>query len=150
MTDSTAKTVNTNLPAPLVTDVIQAFRATAESGLATAKEALEKMNVVMAEQLLLISNSYSKAFKGAQDYNTKVMEFAQSNSEASFDFAKGLAGVKTPSDFIEFSTEHSRKHFEALADQTKMLAALAREIALATARPLKAGTAKTELEASGG
>jgi phasin len=150
MTDSRAKTVNTNLPAPLATDVMQTFRATAESGLATAKEALEKMNVVMAEQLLLISNSYSTAFKGVQEYNTKVMEFALSNSEASFDFAKSLAGVKTPSDFIEFSTEHSRKQFETLADQTKILAALAQEVALATARPVKAGTAKTEFEASRG
>jgi phasin len=137
MTDSTAKTANANLPAPLMTDVIQTFRATAESSLASAKEALEKMNVVMAEQLLLISDSYSTAFKGAQDYNTKVMEFAHTNSEVSFDFAKRLAGVKTPSDFIEFSTEHSRKQFETLTDQTKILAALAQEVALATVEPLK-------------
>jgi phasin len=146
MTDSTAKTANASLPAPLVTDVMQTFRATAESGLASAKEALEKMNVVMAEQLLLIRDSYSTAFKGAQDYNTKVMEFAHTNSEASFGFAKSLAGVKTPSDFIEFSTEHSRKQFETLTDQTKILAALAQEVALATAEPLKTGAAKLKLD----
>src|SRR5580692_3014610 len=93
--DATAKTANTSLPAPLVADVMQTFRATAESGLASAKEALEKMNVVMAEQLLLISNGYSTAFKSAQDYNTKVLEFAHANSQASFDFAQSLAGLKT-------------------------------------------------------
>jgi phasin len=142
MTDSTAKTANTSLPAPLMTDVMQAFRATAENGLASAKEALEKMNVVMAEQLLLISDNYSTAFKGAQDYNTKVMEFAHTNSQASLDFAKTLAGVKTPSDFIEFSTEHSHRQFETLTDQTKILAALAQEVALTTAKPLKAGAPK--------
>ena len=145
MTDSTAKTANTSLPAPLMADVMQTFRTTAESGLASAKEALEKMNVVMAEQLLLIRDSYSTVFKGAQDYNTRIMEFAHTNSQASFDFAKSLAGVKTPSDFIEFSTEHSRKQFETLTDQTKILAALAQEVALATAEPLKTGAAKLKL-----
>ncbi len=70
MMDSVAKTASTNPPAPLMTDVMQTFRATAESGLASAKEALEKMNVVMAEQLLLIRDRYLTAFEGAQDYNT--------------------------------------------------------------------------------
>jgi phasin len=124
---------------------MQTFRATAESGLASAKEALERMNVVMAEQLLLIGDSYSTALKGARDYNTKVMEFAHTNSKASLDFAKSLVGVRTPSDFIEFSTEHSRQQFETLTDQTKILAALAQEIALATAEPLKTGAAKLKL-----
>jgi phasin len=146
MTDSTAKTANTSLPAPLMTDVMQTFRATAESGLASAKEALQKMNVVMAEQLLLIGDSYSTAFKGAQNYNTKVMEFAHTNSKASLDFANSLVGVRTPSDFIEFSTEHSRQQFETLTDQTKILAALAQEIALATAEPFKTGAAKLKLD----
>jgi phasin len=146
MMDSTAKTANTSLPAPLMTDVMQTFRATAESGLASAKEALEQMNVVMAEQLLLITDSYSTAFKGVQDYNTKVIEFAHTNSAASLDFAKSLAGVRTPSDFIEFSTEHSRKQFETLTDQAKILAALAQEVALATAEPLKTGAAKLKLD----
>jgi hypothetical protein len=132
MTDSTAKTANTNLPAPLMTEVMQTFRATAEAGLASAKEALDKMNVVMAEQLLLIRDSYSTAFKGAQDYNTKVMEFAHTNSKVSLDFAKCLADVTTPLDFIEFSVEHSRKQLDTLTDQTKILAALAQEVALAT------------------
>ncbi len=116
---------------------MRTFRAAAESGIASAKEALEKMNVVMAEQLLLIGDSYSTAFRSAQGYNTKVMEFAHRNSEASLDFAKGLAGVATPLDFIEVSTAHSRKQLETLADRTKILAALAQEVALATRSLLK-------------
>jgi hypothetical protein len=114
-----------------MTDVMQTFRATTEAGLASAKEALDKMNVVTAEQMLLIRDNSSTAFEGAQDYNTKVMEFAHANSKASLDFAKRLAGVTTPLDFIEFSAEHSRKQFETLTDQTKILVALAQEVALA-------------------
>jgi hypothetical protein len=40
-------------------------------------------------------------------------------------------------DFIEFSTAHSRKQLETLADQAKMLAALAQEVALAIRSLLK-------------
>jgi hypothetical protein len=40
-------------------------------------------------------------------------------------------------DFIEFSAEHSRKQFDTLTDQTKILAALAQEVALATPSLLK-------------
>ena len=50
--------------------------------------------------------------------------------------------MKSPSDFIELSTEHSRKQFETLTEQTKELAALAQKVTLATAEPLKTGVTK--------
>ena len=53
-----------------------------------------------------------------------------------------LSGVKSPSDFIELSTDHSRKQFETLTEQTKELAALAQKVTLATVEPLKTGATK--------
>jgi phasin len=136
MMDSTTKTTTTK---PATT---QAFRATAEKGSAQAKEAFEKMNGVTVEATELIKNSYSTAVKGAQDYNTKVIEFAQANTEAALDFVQKLSGVKSPSDFIELSTDHSRKQFETLTEQTKELAALAQKVTLASVEPLKTGVTK--------
>jgi phasin len=121
---------------------MRAFRATAENGSAKAKEAFEKMSAATAEATNLIKNSYSTAVKGAQDYNTKVIEFAQTNTGAALDFVKKLSGVKSPSDFIELSTDHSRKQFEALTEQTKELAALTQKVTLATVEPLKTGLTK--------
>jgi hypothetical protein len=37
--------------------------------------------------------------------------------------------------FVELSTEHARKQFEMLIEQTKQLAALAQKVMLATAAP---------------
>jgi phasin len=91
----------------------------AKNSSAQAKEAFEKMNVATADAAALIKNSYSTVVKGAQDYNNKVIEFAQANTVAAFDFAQKLSGVKSPSDFMELSTEHSR--FETLTEQTKGL-----------------------------
>ncbi len=121
----------------------QAFRATAENGSAQAEEAFEKMNAGTSETTALIKNSISMAVKGAQDYNTKLIEFAQANVEAAFAFAQKLPDVKSPSDFIEISTDHSRKQFETLTEQTKELAALAQKLSLATIEPLKMGVTKT-------
>jgi phasin len=129
-------------------DATQAFRATAENGSAQAKEAFEKMSAATAEATALIKNSYSTAVKGAQDYNTKFIEFAQTNTEAAFDFVQKLSGVKSPSDFIELSTEHSRKQLEKLTEQTRELAALAQKVTLTNVEPLKTGVTKAFSQAA--
>lgn len=111
-------------------------------GSAQAKEAFEKMSAATAEASTLMKDSYSTAVKGAQDYNTKFVEFARTNIEAAFDFAQKMSSVKSPSEFFELSTNHSRKQFETLTEQTKELTALAQKAALATTEPFKTGAIK--------
>ena len=125
-----------------MTEAPQAFREMAEKGTTQAKANYEKVSAATAEATDLIKNSFSTAVKGAQDYNNKVIEFAQINTKAAFDFVQKLSGVKSPSDFIELSTDHSREQFETLTGQTKELAALAQKVTLASAEPLKSGVAK--------
>ncbi len=80
--------------------------------------------------------------KGVQDYNNKFTEFAHANTNAAFDFVQKLSGVRSPTEFVELSTEYARKRFETLTEQTKQLAAIAQKVTLATAEPLKTGVAK--------
>jgi phasin len=112
-------------------------RASVEEGSAQAKKAFDKMSNVTTEATSLMTNSYSTAVKGVQDYNIKAIEFAQANIAAVVDFTQKLSGVKSPADFIEMSSDHSRRQFETLTEQTKELAELAQKIVLATAQPLK-------------
>jgi hypothetical protein len=100
------------------------------------------MSAAMAEATASIKNNYSSAVKGVQDYNTKVIEFANANTEAAFAFAKTLSGVKSPSDFIELSTKYSSKQLETLTEQTKELAELAQKVTLATTESFKTGIPK--------
>jgi hypothetical protein len=72
----------------------------------------------------------------------KAIEFARTNTEAAFEFAQKLTSVKSPSEFFELSTNHSRKQFETLTEQAKELATLAQQVALASAEPLKTGATK--------
>ena len=123
-------------------DATQALREMAENGTAQAKAAFANASTAAADAATLMKDSYSKTIKGAQEYNTKVIEFAQANTKAAFDFAQELVGVKSPSEFFELSTNHSRKQFEKLTEQTKELATLAQKVTVATAEPVKAGVTK--------
>ncbi len=123
-------------------DATQAFRATAENGAANAKEAFEKVSAATAEATNLLQDSYSTAIKGAQDYNAKFLEFARANTEATVEFVHKLSSVKSPSEFMELSANHSRQQFETLTEQTRELTALAQKITLAAAEPLRTGANK--------
>ena len=56
---------------------------------------------------------------------------------AAFDFATQLMTVKSLSEMVELSTAHTRKQFEALATQSKELAAIAQKVATDSAEPVK-------------
>lgn len=105
-------------------------------------EVYEKMTAASEKATGLIKESYSTAVNGAQDYNNKLLEFAQTNSNTAFEFAKRLLDAKSPSEFIELSTERARQQFATLTEQTKELAALAQKATLASTEPLKAGVTK--------
>jgi phasin len=139
---TTTQTATSKPASSPMTDAPQAFRAMAETGTAQAKEAYEKMNAATAEATDLIRKSCSTAVEGAQVYNSKLLEFAQTNLKVAFDFAQKLLAVKSPSEFMELSTEHARKQLEILTEQTKELAALGQKVTLATSEPLKTGVTK--------
>jgi phasin len=121
----------------------QAIREMADKGTTQAKESYEKMTAATAEASNVIQNACSTAAQGAMNCNAKMIEFARANSNAAFDYASKLLGVKSPSEFLEVSTEHARKRFELLSEQTKELTALSQKVMLETTEPLKSGAAKT-------
>jgi phasin len=112
----------------------QVIREAAEAGSAQTKQAFEKMSAATADATKLMRDGYSTAVRGAQDYNAKFMEFAQTNTEAAFEFVQQLSSVKSPTEFFELSTSHSRKQFETLAEQARQLTTLAQKVALAAAQ----------------
>jgi phasin len=122
MRDSTAAGTK-SASAPKI-EAPQAIREMADKGTAQAKESYEKMTAATAEASNVIQNACLTAAQGAMDCNAKMIEFARANSNAAFDYASKLLGVKSPSEFLEVSTEHARKRFEILSEQTKELTAL--------------------------
>jgi len=100
------------------------------------------------EAVELFKNSYSTAVKGAQDYNNMLIEFVQANNSAAFDFFQKLATVKSPTEFVELSTEHARDQMETLTEQAKHLSTIAQEVSHAATEPFKLRVAKAFNSAS--
>jgi hypothetical protein len=100
------------------------------------------MSAVAAEASNLIQNSCLMAAKGAMEHNVRVIEIVRGNTNAAFDSANKLLGVKSPSEFVDVATEHARKHFDMLSEQTRELLAFGQKVTLEIAEPLKAGVTK--------
>src|ERR1700751_3030148 len=106
----------------------EAFRGMTEQGVAHAKDTYAKAKVASEEAGDLLQTTYATVAKGATDYNLKLIEITRANTRAAFDYAHELLGMKSPSEFIELSTAHVRKQFEAMAAQTKELTELAQKV----------------------
>ncbi len=120
----------------------QAVREMADKGAAQAKASYDKMSAATAEASGVLKVAGETAVQGLKDSNAKVIEFARTNSNAAFDYANALLAVKSPSEFIQLSTEQARKQFEVLSAQSNELAEHSQKVMLETAEPLKAGAAK--------
>jgi phasin len=120
-------------------EVPAAFREFAEKGISQAKDNYEKMKAAAEEATDVIEDTYATASKGASDYGLKVIETARANANSAFDFANEMMSVKSVSEFVELSTAHARKQFEALTAQSKELSALAQKVATESAEPMKVG-----------
>ena len=123
-------------------DAPQQLRDMAETGAKQSKETLEKISAATAEAAEMMTNCTSTALKGIQEYNSKLAEFTQANSTSAVEFIQTLAGVKSPSEFIQVSTEHAKHQLETMTEQARELAALTQKVTLTTAEPIKAGLAK--------
>ena len=109
-------------------EVPAAFRELADKSVAQVRNTYENAKAATEEATDLLKDTYKTAAKGATDYNLKVIEIARTNTNRAFDYAYELMGVKSPSEFVELSTAHTRKQFEAMTAQTKELTELAQKV----------------------
>jgi phasin len=118
-------------------------REFAEQSAARAKDMYGKAQSAAKETTEVMEHTYSAASKGAVDFNLHLLEMAQANMNAAFDFARQLARVKSPSEFFELSAAHARKQFETFTEQAKHLTTLAQKTTTDAAQPFQAEVAKT-------
>jgi phasin len=117
----------------------EAFREMSEKGAAHAKDTYEKAQVAAGQATDLMKNTYAIAAEGATNYNLKVFENTRTNTNSAFDYARDVFGAKSLSEFVELSTAHARKQFEAMTEQTKALTELTQNMTTEMAEPLKSG-----------
>jgi len=100
---------------------------------------MEQSKASAQEETMIVEQSYVRASKGAIDFNLKLMDMAQNNINAAFNFARELPQVKSPSAFIELSTKYARQQLERLADQARELTGIAQNAMTDTTQSLQKG-----------
>lgn len=123
-------------------EVPTAFREMAEKGVTQARETYEKLKGAAENTNGVIEAMFSTATKGAADYSAKLVEIAQTNTNAAFDLASQLIGVTSVQQASELLTSHGRKQLEMLQAQAKELAELGQKVATNTVEPIKNSASK--------
>ena len=123
-------------------EVPEQVRAFAEKGVSQARENYAKFKDAAETHNGTIEAVFASAQKGANEYTSKLMEFAKANSTAHLDFTHELLGVKSPTDAFQLWTGHAKTQLETFQAQAKELAEIAQRAATAAVEPIKASAAK--------
>jgi hypothetical protein len=124
------------MPADYSNAGAKAVRDAAEQGAAQ----VEKMTAAAGA---MMNGTYALNMKGVQEYNAKMLEFANANATAAFEFMRQLTSAKSPTEFFAMSSNHMRQEFETYTRQAQELASIAQKMTAATTDTIKSGLNKT-------
>ena len=108
----------------------EALRDLAERGAAQAEENLETMSAAAGQATDFLKQNYTTTVKGAQDYNTKILEFTNANIKAAVEQATKLMTVKSPMEFFALSSDYAKQQFGILTRQAQELAAIVQNMTM--------------------
>jgi hypothetical protein len=94
-----------------------------------AREGLDKTLETGAETVRGVQEGFTSALDNVRDLNVKLIEMAQANCVAAFDFARDVAETKAPSDLVEVWTKHATNQFDRLTKQASKLTTLGQQFA---------------------
>ena len=123
-------------------------RKFADKSAAIANETLAKGKAAAEQSAQAVEQSYSTTVENMRDYNLKMIDMAQANTEGVFEFARQLATAKAPSDLVELWTSHARKQLEMLNEQIKELTAIGQKMASESAEPIARSVGQVFMKAS--
>lgn len=92
-----------------------------------ARENVDKALETGAETVREVQEGFTSALDNVRDLNVKLIEMAQANTVAAFDFAREVAEAKAPSDVAEAWTTHATKQFDRLTKQASALTTIGQQ-----------------------
>ncbi|HEX2137183.1 MAG TPA: phasin [Microvirga sp.] len=116
-----------------------AVREIAERSIRQAKETYDRFKIAAEDATDVLEDTYATVTKGVTEVNLKALQVAQDNTNAAFDLARDLFGVKSFAEAVELHTTYLRGRFDANVAQAKELTALVNSIADDAARPAREG-----------
>ncbi len=76
-----------------------------------------------------VQEGFTSAVENARDLNLRLIDMAQANTTAAFDFAREVAEATSPTDFIQAWTTHATRQFDVLTKQASELTTLGQRFA---------------------
>jgi phasin family protein len=122
-----------------VTELSGATREVAQQGADFAKDVSDKTKATAEETSKAAGEVYSTFASGAVDFHRQWIEMVRENTNVTLDFVHQVLGVKSPSAFVELSSEHARKQLETFAEQARHFTSMAQKLTTDMAAPMQAG-----------
>jgi hypothetical protein len=89
-----------------------------------AHESIDNTMAKGAQTVRGVQEGFTSAVENVRNLNLKLIDMAQANTEAAFDFAREVAEAKGPSDFVQAWTTNATKQFDMLTKQASELTRL--------------------------
>jgi hypothetical protein len=93
------------------------------------RESFDKTLETGAQTVRGVQEGFTSALENVRDLNVRLIEMAQANTDAAFDFAREVAEAKAPSDLVQAWTTHATKQFDMLTKQASDLTTLGQQFA---------------------
>jgi phasin len=119
-----------------------ALREAAAKGMIEVQNSYGKLKEFAEAELGAIEEIYTKAAKGALEWNRLLIEAGRTNANAAFDYAAALVNAKSPTEVAELSARHGREGWAAMTEQVKAVGSLLQKLAGEAGEPIKAGVEK--------
>lgn len=120
-------------------DGTETVREFAQQGADYSKDMYEKTKATAEETNKVLQQTFATVAKGAAEFNLQWIEMVRINANSTFDFARQLVGVKSPSEFLQLSAAHSREQLKTFAEQAQHLTGLAQKLTADAVQPVQAG-----------
>jgi len=115
----------------------------AQKSVDQAQAAAERVGE-FAHDNLQVFDAATTAFKTrTADFQLKVMEMAQGNLDATFDFARRALTVSDPSEFFKLQQDFLKQRFEQITRQSKELSELSVLFAKESSKPFQDSWARS-------
>jgi len=132
-----------NAAEAMTADAVSNARQVTEKTIDNARAAYDELKGAAQETVDVLDGS-ANAFKtGTADLNAKAIEYAQTNLNASFDFARKAMTVTDVRELFELQTAFAQNQFKACATQMQDLTNMTAKLAENTSRPLADGMTKS-------
>ena len=109
----------------------------AQKSVDQAQAAAERVGEFAHDNLQVFDAATSAVKARTADFQLKVMEMAQGNLDATFDFARRALAVSDPSEYFKLQQDFLKQRFEQMTRQSKELGELSVLFAKETSKPFQ-------------